>query len=136
MPWGTGSPAAVGALVGTDWYLWSGGRATEGVVFALPSAESRPAADAPHFTDFVPRLAPAGDAIFGVNYDWDMYEPGEGTSMWRYDIADDAWERLPNPPAEVGAGATPIWTGEQLVILPGEFGDDRKRGTGAIWSKR
>lgn len=133
----TAGPVGVGAVVGETMYLWTGGaRADRGSARSLPSGKVESIADSPHFTDFVPRLAPAADAIFGVNYDWDMYEPGEGTGVWRYDIAEDVWERLPNPPAEVGAGATPVWTGTDLVILPSTFGEDRKPGTGAVWSKR
>ena len=133
----THGPVGVGAVVGGTLYLWTGGaNAVEGSARRLPSGEEQSIADSPHFTDFVPRLAAAADAIFGVNYDWDMYEPGEGTSVWRYDIKEDSWERLPNPPAEVGTGATPVWTGEALVVLPTEFGEDQRRGTGAIWSKR
>ena len=130
-------PTSVGAVVGETLYIWAGGtRAVNGAALPLPGGGGKAIADAAHFSDFVPRLAPAADAIFAVNYDYDMYEPGEGTSVWRYDVAGDSWERLPNPPAEVGAGAKPVWTGEALVVLPSTYGDDRKRGTGAIWSRR
>ena len=133
----TAGPVGVGAVIGEAVYLWTGGaRAERGSARTLPGGGVKPTADSPHFTDFVPRLAPAADGIFAVNYDWDMYEPGEGTSVWRYDVVDDSWERLPNPPAEVGAGATPVWTGSQLVVLPSTYGEDQKKGTGAVWSKR
>ena len=130
-------PTSVGVVVGETFYVWTGGtRAVNGAALPLPTGGGKAIADAPHFTDFTPRLVAAADAIFAVNYDYGTYQPGDGTSVWRYDLEADSWERLPNPPAEVGAGATPVWTGEALVVLPSQYGDDRQRGTGAIWSKR
>ena len=130
-------PVSVGVVVGDTLYVWTGGsRAVDGRALQLPSGEGKSTADATHFTDFVPRLAAASDAIFGVNYEFDMYEPGEGTSVWRYDTAGDSWERLPDPPAEVGAGAKPIWAGHELIVLPTTFGEDQQRGTGAVFARR
>ena len=137
MSFSTAGPVSIGAVVRDTFYIWTGGaRAVDGLALGLPSGEGKSIAGSDHFTDFVPRVAAADDAIFGVNYDYDMYEPGEGTSVWRYDVAGDSWERLPDPPAEVGAGATPIWTGKELVVLPTTFGDDQQRGTGAIFARR
>ena len=131
-------PTSVGAVVGDTFYVWTGGtRPVEGLALRLPSGGAKAVADSPHFTGFLPRLTAAGDAIFAINYDHqDSAEPGEGSSAWRYDLSEDSWERLPNPPAEVGAGATPIWTGNELVVLPTTFGDDQQRGTGAVFAKR
>lgn len=40
---------------------------------------------------------------------------------WRYDIPDDAWVPVSDPPSDLGAGARPIWDGRELVVLAGQI---------------
>lgn len=135
----TGGPVAIGTLVGDALFLWiGGGRATDGRVFALPGAKEKTVADAGQLTGFAPLLTGASDAIFATDFDYDDTEPGEGSGLWRYDIASDKWEALPEPRAEIGAGAFPVWTGRELVVLPGFVPKDEgsERATGAVFRRR
>ena len=137
---GTLSPVAVGAAVEGHLLLWWGGCAPiEGIKFSLASGSSVAVAPSPHLTDSSARLAGAPDGVFATNFDLQRVpdpEPARGRSVWRYDVDADAWSELPRPPVEIGGAAEPVWTGKELVVLPGLHPETGARGTGAVFRRR
>lgn len=137
---GTLSPVAAGAVVGDHLLMWWGGCALiEGIKFSLASGSSVAIAPSPHLTESWARLAGAADGIFATNFDVQRVpetEPAVGRSVWRYDVKGDVWSELPKPPVEMGGAATPVWTGRELVVLPGLHPETGERSSGAVFRRR
>ena len=137
---GTMSPVAGGAAIGGDLFVWWGGCAPiEGIKFSLASGTSEGIAAAPHLTESSARIGGAPDAVFATNFDLQRVpdpEPARGRSVWRYDVRRDVWTELPRPRTEIGVAAQPVWTGRDLVVLPGGHPESGDSTTGAVFRRR
>jgi hypothetical protein len=132
----TGGPGGVGALLGEQFYVWSGGcKATFGAVFnvrsgvwsALPDAPSPNPNAGPERDPFFNQLASitaAGNRLLALG--------GQSTAaMFSFDARTRTWSKGAEVANVPGDGPFVAWTGSELLVWGGFNGPGSVRGGAA-----